>query len=65
MTREQYQKLKRTVDTKDLKDIPHYWPQMKALKLPKYQFTAREAAGKTLARRIGVAYKAAIVPVCD
>jgi len=24
------------------KDIPHYWPQMKALKLPKYQFTARE-----------------------
>jgi len=31
-----------TVDTKDLKDIPHYWPQMKALGLPKYQFTARE-----------------------
>lgn len=31
-----------TVDTKDLKDIPHYWPQMKNLKLPKYQFTARE-----------------------
>jgi transposase len=31
-----------TVDTKELKDIPHYWPQMKNLKLPKYQFTARE-----------------------
>jgi len=31
-----------TVDTKDLKDIPHYWPQMKTLKLPRYQFTARE-----------------------
>jgi transposase-like protein len=31
-----------TVDTKDLKDIPHYWPQMKILRLPKYQFTARE-----------------------
>lgn len=31
-----------SVDTKDLKDIPHYWPQMKMLKLPKYQFTARE-----------------------
>ena len=31
-----------SVDTKDLKDIPHYWPQMKALRLPKYQFTARE-----------------------
>ena len=31
-----------TVDTKDLKDIPHYWLQMKMLALPKYQFTARE-----------------------
>ena len=31
-----------TADTKDLKDIPHYWPQMKSLGLPKYQFTARE-----------------------
>ena len=31
-----------TADTKDLKDIPHYWPQMKILHLPKYQFTARE-----------------------
>jgi len=31
-----------TADTKELKDIPHYWPQMKMLKLPKYQFTARE-----------------------
>ena len=31
-----------TVDTKQLKDIPHYWPQMKALSLPRYQFTARE-----------------------
>ena len=31
-----------TVDTKDLKDIVHYWPQMRTLRLPKYQFTARE-----------------------
>jgi hypothetical protein len=31
-----------SVDTKELKDIPHYWPQMKALDLPRYQFTARE-----------------------
>jgi len=31
-----------SVDTKDLKDIPHYWPQMKACRLPRYQFTARE-----------------------
>jgi transposase len=31
-----------SADTKDLKDIPHYWPQMKSMKLPKYQFTARE-----------------------
>ena len=31
-----------STDTKDLKDIVHYWPQMKMLGLPKYQFTARE-----------------------
>jgi hypothetical protein len=31
-----------SVDTKDLVDIPHYWPQMKALDLPRFQFTARE-----------------------
>jgi len=31
-----------TVDTKDRKDIPHSWPQRKASKLPKYQFTARK-----------------------
>lgn len=31
-----------SVDTKDLKDMPHYWPQMKLLGLPKYQFTARD-----------------------
>jgi transposase-like protein len=31
-----------TVDTKQLKDIPHYWPQMQAMMLPRYQFTARE-----------------------
>ena len=31
-----------STDTKDLKDIPHYWPQMKRLALPNYQFTARE-----------------------
>jgi transposase len=31
-----------SVDTKDLVDIPHYWPQMTTLELPRYQFTARE-----------------------
>ncbi len=31
-----------SVDTKDLKNIVRYWPQMKTLKLPKIQFTARE-----------------------
>ena len=30
------------VDTKDLDDIPEYWPQMIDLKLPKIQYTARE-----------------------
>lgn len=31
-----------STDTKDLKDIPHYWPQMKRRSLPQYQFTARD-----------------------
>jgi transposase len=31
-----------SVDTKDLVDIPHYWPQMQKLDMPRYQFTARE-----------------------
>lgn len=29
-------------DTKDLIDIPEYWPQMKTLNLPKVQYTFRE-----------------------
>jgi len=35
-----YEKL--SVDSKDLIDIPHYWPQRKAPGLPRYQFIARE-----------------------
>ena len=31
-----------SADTKDLDDIPHYWPQMKARGLPAVQYTARE-----------------------
>ncbi len=31
-----------SADTKDLDDIPHYWPQMKARGLPAIQYTARE-----------------------
>ncbi|MGQ9561645.1 MAG: hypothetical protein ACUVWA_14195 [Candidatus Oleimicrobiaceae bacterium] len=30
------------IDTKDLSDIEHYWPQMCKLKLPRYQCTARD-----------------------
>jgi transposase len=30
------------VDTKDLVDIEKYWPQMRSLKLPRYEFTARD-----------------------
>jgi len=30
------------VDTKALFDIPEYWPQMKKLGLPRYQYTARD-----------------------
>ena len=31
-------------DTKDLWDIPEYWPQMKAFNLPKVQYTHREVS---------------------
>ncbi len=31
-----------SADTKDLGDIPHYWPQMKWRSLPAVQYTARE-----------------------
>ena len=31
-------------DTKDLKDIPEYWPQMRTLRLPKHQYTFREVS---------------------
>lgn len=31
-----------SADTKDLDDIPHYWPQMKARGLPRVQYTARD-----------------------
>jgi len=31
-------------DTKDLCDIPEYWPQMKNLRLPKHQYTHREVS---------------------
>ena len=31
-----------SADTKDLDDIPHYWPQMQARRLPAIQYTARE-----------------------
>jgi len=31
-----------SADTKDLDDIPHYWPQMQARGLPAIQYTARE-----------------------
>ncbi len=31
-----------SADTKDLDDIPHYWPQMQAHRLPAVQYTARE-----------------------
>jgi transposase len=31
-----------SADTKYLQDIPHYWPQMKHLRLPPFQYTVRE-----------------------
>lgn len=36
------------VDTKYLSDIPAYWPQMKALRLPGYQYTFRDMRSGTM-----------------
>jgi transposase len=36
-----------SIDTKDLIDIPEYWPQIKALRLPKVQYTARDVVSGT------------------
>jgi len=36
------------IDTKDLCDIPNYWAYMKLLKLPRYQFTARDVKSGAL-----------------
>ena len=51
-----------SVDTKDLKDIPHYWPQMKALGLPRYQFTAREIRSGLMF--LGYAHEQTAVNAC-
>jgi hypothetical protein len=43
--KKQYKLFERMVeDTKDLIDIPEYWPQMKTLNLPKVQYTFREVS---------------------
>jgi transposase len=36
-----------SIDTKELIDIPEYWPQIKALRLPKVQYTARDVVSGT------------------
>ena len=36
------------IDIKDLCDIPNYWKQMRTLKLPRYQFTARDVKSGAL-----------------
>jgi transposase len=51
-----------SVDTKDLCDIPHYWPQMKALGLPRYQFTAREVRSGLMF--LGYAHEQTAVNAC-
>jgi len=47
-------------DTKDLTDIPEYWPQMRAKNLPRYQYTAREVTSGLLylafAQELSLAY---------
>ena len=43
--KKQYKLFEKMVeDTKDLYDIPEYWPQMKTLDLPKVQYTFREVS---------------------
>ena len=43
--KKQYKLFEKMVeDTKDLFDIPEYWPQMKTLNLPKVQYTFREVS---------------------
>jgi transposase len=51
-----------SVDTKDLKDIPHYWPQMKAMNLPRYQFTAREVRSGMMF--LGYAHEQTAINAC-
>jgi transposase len=36
-----------SIDTKDLIDIPEYWPQIRNVKLPKVQYTARDVTSGT------------------
>lgn len=43
------------VDVKDLKDIAHYWPQMRSKGLPTFEITARDV--KTGATFVCLAYK--------
>lgn len=40
-------------DTKHLSDIPKYWPQMKMLGLPKYQYTIRDTKSGFMALGYG------------
>ena len=35
---------KNQIDVKDLSDIYHYWPFMRGLKLPRYEYTCREVS---------------------
>lgn len=46
------------MDTKHLYDIPRYWPQMKRLRLPRYQFTIRDT--KSGALLLAFAYEASV-----
>lgn len=50
------------VDVKYLRDIPNYWPQMKRLELPEYQYTARDI--KTGAMFVSYAYTNSMTNSC-
>jgi transposase len=56
------------MDVKYLWDIPHYWPQMTALELPKYEYTIRDTKSGALflgfGHQLSVTYASLLIRRC-
>jgi transposase len=56
------------MDVKYLTDIPHYWPQMEALRLPKFEYTIRDTKSGALflgfGRQLSVTYASLLIRRC-